>query len=336
MKRKRFGGGYDVANQNREKLLALFAKRQGEFLSGQQIADLLGLSRTAVWKHMESLRNEGFEIEAVRNKGYRLVKNSDSFSKDSILIGLHTKFMGQKLYFYDEVDSTQFVAHQKISEGATSGTVVVSELQTSGKGRLARVWDSQSGKGIWMSVILKPQIAMQKVPQFTFIASLAVATAIEEITKLEPQIKWPNDIYIGRQKVCGVLTEMRAEAASVEAVIIGIGINVNQMTFPVEIQEKATSLALQAGHAISRTALIQEILKQLEKYYQLFMAEGFRPIKLLWEDKAIPFGEKITVSTMQGQLAGFAEGISDDGVLLVRDESNVLHQIYSADIDFNS
>jgi BirA family biotin operon repressor/biotin-[acetyl-CoA-carboxylase] ligase len=325
-----------MGNRNREKLLALFSKKQGEFLSGQQIADLLGLSRTAVWKHMENLRQEGFEIEAVRNKGYRLIKNSETFSKDSILIDLHTKFIGQKLYFYDEVDSTQFVAHQKISEGAKSGTVIVSELQTGGKGRLARVWDSQSGKGIWMSLILKPQIEIAKVPQFTFIASLAVVSAIEEVTHLEPQIKWPNDIYIGKQKVCGVLTEMRSEAGLVEAIIIGIGINVNQTEFPEEIKEKATSLAILAGHSFPRAKLLQEILRQLEKYYQVFMDDGFGPIKLLWEAKAIPFREKIIVSTMQGSIEGAAEGISDEGVLLVRDDSGVRHQIYSADIDFFS
>ncbi|MBC1432989.1 biotin--[acetyl-CoA-carboxylase] ligase [Listeria welshimeri] len=316
---------------NREKLLALFTESDGAYLSGQEIADSLGCSRTAVWKQMEALRKEGFEIEAVRNRGYRLSATAEQYTKDALLLGLETKFIGQHIEIHESVSSTQIIAHQQI-DTSPEGTVIVADEQTAGKGRLLRPWNSKKGEGIWMSVILKPQIPIQKVPQFTFIASLAITEAIENITKLEPRIKWPNDIYIGKRKICGVLTEMQAEAETIHAVIIGMGINVNQQVFPEEIKDKASSLKLELGESISRKVLLQEILASLEKYYELFLDKGFAPIKLLWETKAIPFGEKLTASTTKGKIYGKVQGISDEGVLLLQDNLGEVHSIYSADI----
>ncbi|WP_099222244.1 biotin--[acetyl-CoA-carboxylase] ligase [Listeria costaricensis] len=322
-----------MAKTNREKLLAYFGKRQDEFISGQQIADLLGCSRTAVWKHMENLRKEGYDVEAVRNKGYRLHVREDQFSKEAIQLGLGTSFIGQQMHVYESVPSTQLVAHQEVSNGAESGTVIISDEQTTGKGRLLRPWDSQKGHGIWMSVILKPRIEIRRVPQFTFIASLAVSEAVSEITGLEPRIKWPNDLYLGKKKICGVLTEMQAEAETIHAVIIGIGLNVGQENFPEELREKATSLRIEGGKTYSRQALIQAILFYLEKYYLLFDSQGFQPIKLLWEERAIPFQQRVRVSTLRGTITGISKGISEEGVLLIEDDHGEIHPVYSADIE---
>ncbi|WP_439442800.1 biotin--[acetyl-CoA-carboxylase] ligase [Listeria aquatica] len=325
-----------MTNQNRDKLLALFSKHVDQFVSGQEIAEQLGISRAAIWKHMENLRKEGFQIEAVRNKGYRLAKFGTLFSKDSLLLGLETEFTGRTLYFYEEVASTQLIAHEKVNSGAPEGTAIVADFQNAGKGRLRRDWLSSRGEGIFTSIILKPDIPITEVPQLTFIASLAVVETVQKLMGLEARIKWPNDIYIGKRKICGVLTEMQAEAETIHAVIIGIGINVNQASFPDELKQKATSLRMEAGKVFSRTEIVQEIFKQLEKYYKLYLEQGFAPIKLLWEEQAIPFSERIQVRTLKGTITGRAEGISDTGVLFVRDDEGKQHSVYSADIEFEN
>lgn len=321
--------------KNRDKLLALFKANGEAFLSGQKIADHLHCSRTAIWKQMDQLRKEGFLIEAVRNKGYRLQVPAEKYTRDTLLMNLDTVFMGKQLYFYETVDSTQFEAKKLVNEEAIEGTVVISDEQQIGKGRLNRLWDSQKGQGIWMSLIVKPDIPLAKAPQFTFIASLAIVSAIEKITKLTPQIKWPNDIYIGKRKVCGVLTEMQAEADRIQALILGIGINVNQVSFPDELALKATSLQMESGEVISRTALFQTIMLFFEKYYQLYLEKGFEPVKLLWESKAIPFEEELIANTLKGSIRGKVKGISDEGVLIMEDRNGDIHEIYSADIVFD-
>ncbi|AQY50807.1 bifunctional biotin operon repressor/biotin-[acetyl-CoA-carboxylase] synthetase [Listeria weihenstephanensis FSL R9-0317] len=321
-----------MLSSNRRKLLDVFRAADGKLVSGQEIADALECSRTAVWKHIEELKKAGFEIEAKRGSGYSIQPSEELFTEEMLYFRAKTEFIGQQVAFYKEVASTQIIAHQLVGEGAVDGTVVIADQQTAGKGRLARPWDSQKGTGIWMSTILRPNIPMQQVPQLTFIASLAVAEAIDNVTGLDAQIKWPNDLYIDKRKVCGVLTEMQAEAERVHAIIIGTGINVNQLEFPEELRDKATSLAILAGKTISRGALYGEIVVQLEKYYQLFLDQGFAPIKLLWEARAIPFQEKIVAKTLQGEIRGTVKGISDEGVLIVRDAVGVEHAIFSADI----
>lgn len=321
-----------MLSTNRRKLLDVFRLADGGLVSGQEIANALNCSRTAVWKQIEELKKAGFDIEAKRGSGYAIKPAAEIFTEDMLYFRAKTEFIGQQVAFYPEVTSTQIIAHQLVGEGAVDGTVVIADQQTAGKGRLARPWNSQKGTGIWMSTILKPEIPMQQVPQFTFIASLAVAEAIENTTGLEPQIKWPNDIYINKRKVCGVLTEMQAEAEQVNAIIIGTGINVNQAFFPEELRDKATSLAILVGHPVSRGALYGEIVAQLEKYYKLFLDQGFAPIKLLWEARAIPFSEKIVAKTLKGEIRGTVKGISDAGVLIVQDAVGEEHAIYSADI----
>ncbi|MBC2315505.1 biotin--[acetyl-CoA-carboxylase] ligase [Listeria booriae] len=321
-----------MLSTNRRQLLDVFRVAEGRLVSGQEIADALNCSRTAVWKHMEELKKVGFEIQAKRGSGYSIQPTDDGFTEEVLYFRAKTHFIGQHISFHETVASTQLVAHQLVGEDAADGTVVIADEQKAGKGRLARPWDSQPRTGIWMSTILRPEIPMQQVPQFTFIASLAIAEAIENVTGLAPQIKWPNDLYINKRKVCGVLTEMQAEADQVRAIIIGTGINVNQTEFPEELREKATSLAILAGNPVSRGALFGEIVQQLEKYYQLFLEQGFAPIKLLWEERAIPFNETIVAKTLRGEVRGKVKGISDEGILIVQDAAGQEHSIFSADI----
>jgi BirA family transcriptional regulator, biotin operon repressor / biotin---[acetyl-CoA-carboxylase] ligase len=329
--------GVILQSELRKKLLDAFTAANGEFLSGQYLADLIGCSRTAVWKHIEELRKHGFELEAVQRKGYRIIKTPDQISADEIRLGLTTKFLGQTIHFQESVDSTQKIAKTLSYENAPEGTVVIAEEQLSGRGRIGRNWHSPKYTGVWMSLIIRPNIPLPKAPQLTLITAVAVAQAIEETTGLSPQIKWPNDILINGKKVTGILTELQAESDQIFALIIGIGMNVNQKKedFPEEIQEIATSLAIEEGKKVSRANVIRSIFTNLEKLYLLYMENGFTPIKLLWESYAISIGKMIVARTLTENIHGRALGITDDGVLMIEDLSGTVHHVYSADIDIS-
>lgn len=321
----------------RKKILAAFTESKNEFLSGQYLADLIGCSRTAVWKHIEELRKEGFELEAVRRKGYRIVKTPEKVSADEIRLGLKTEFMGQNIYYEETVDSTQKIAHRLSMENAPEGTLVIADEQLQGKGRLGRSWHSPKYTGVWMSIILRPDIPVGKTPQLTLLTAVAVVQAIQEITGLEPRIKWPNDILLNGKKVTGILTELQAEADKVHAVIVGIGINANQKTedFPLEIRSKATSLFIESGKKVNRSELIRAVLAKLEKLYKLYLSNGFEPVKILWESYALSIGKTITARTLNKTITGKALGITEDGVLKIEDADGKIHYVYSADIDLN-
>lgn len=318
----------------RKKLLDAFTEKGDAFLSGQYLADVLGCSRTAVWKHIEELRKEGFQLEAVRNKGYRIMKTPEKVSPDEIRLGLKTNFIGQNIHYQESVDSTQKVAKKLGYDDVPEGTVVIAEEQLNGRGRLDRSFHSPKGTGVWMSIILRPRIPLDKAPQLTLIAAVAVVQAIEECTSIVPHIKWPNDILINGKKVIGILTELQAEPDRIHSIIVGIGINVNQQKadFPLELQEIATSLSIEEGKNINRSSLIRSVFSKLEKLYLLYLEKGFSPIKILWESYAISIGKMITARTLSGNFYGKALGITDDGVLLVEDEKGTIHHIYSADI----
>lgn len=324
-----------MQSELRKRLLEAFTSNEEEYISGQHLAELIGCSRTAVWKHVEELRKEGFEFEAVRRKGYRIIKSPQTIIADRVQLGLKTQFIGKELHYEESVPSTQKIAHVLAQDGATEGTVVVADEQISGRGRMNREWHSPKGTGIWMSVILRPQIPILKAPQLTLLTAVAIVQAIEAVTHLSPQIKWPNDILINGKKVTGILTELQAEADRIQSVIIGIGINVNQTVsdFPMELQRTATSLLVEGKDPIDRAELIKQIFTKLENLYLLYLDKGFSPIKLLWESYAISIGRTITARTLTNVLTGRALGITDEGVLKLEDDLGEIHLIYSADIE---
>ncbi|MDM5331248.1 biotin--[acetyl-CoA-carboxylase] ligase [Neobacillus sp. CF12] len=324
-----------MQSQLRKDLLDAFTNADGAYLSGQHIAELIGCSRTAVWKHIEELRKEGFELEAVRRKGYRIVKTPEKITADELRLGLTTKFIGKNVHYEESVESTQKIAYLLAYEDAPEGTVIIAEEQLSGRGRMDRKWHSPKYTGIWMSIILRPNIPLPKAPQLTLLAAVAIVQAIEDLTGLLPEIKWPNDILIKGKKVTGILTELEAEADRINSIIIGIGMNVNQTKddFPSELQQIATSLSLEKGEKVARADLIKGIFMNLEKLYLLYLEEGFLPIKLLWESYAISIGKNITARTLTHSIIGKAQGITDDGVLIIEDEQGKTHHVYSADIE---
>jgi BirA family biotin operon repressor/biotin-[acetyl-CoA-carboxylase] ligase len=329
---------HEVQSELRKKLIDAFTNSKEEYLSGQHLADLVGCSRTAVWKHIEELRKEGFELEAVRRKGYRITKTPEKVTPDEIRLGLKTETLGRNIHHEESIDSTQKIAHRLAYEGSPEGTVVIAEEQLSGRGRMDRRWHSPKSTGVWMSVILRPNIPPPKAPQLTLITAVAVVQAIEELTGLTPQIKWPNDILMNGKKVTGILTELQADADRIISIIIGIGINVNQQLddYPDELKNIATSLSIEKGEKLSRADLIKILLGKLENLYKLYLDKGFYPIKLLWESYAVSIGKNLTARTITGSIYGKALGITDDGVLMIEDSNGKVHHVYSADIELDS
>lgn len=320
------------------KLAKRLIESNGEAVSGQQLAEEFGISRTAIWKHIKELEEKGYAIESVKKKGYRIVSIPDTLESLAIQTGLKTKHIGRNIEYVESCSSTQIIAHKLAQEGAPDGTVVLTETQTAGRGRMARKWDSAAGKGVWMSVILRPDVVPQKAPQFTLVTAVAVVRAIEEVTKLQPKIKWPNDILLNGKKCTGILTELQSDADGIQALIIGIGLNINQekTDFDPEIQAIATSLKMESGDTVSRQKLVQSLLYYLEIYTQMYIEEGFGLLKVMWESYSTTIGHPIRARMTNQTLEGIAEGITEDGVLQLRTADGKLHGIYSADIEMTN
>lgn len=316
----------------KSKLLQIFLENEGNYVSGESISDTLGCSRTAVWKHVEDLRKNGYEVEAAPRKGYRITHIPNLLSEPEIKAGLKTVTIGKEIIYKTSLTSTQELAHRIANEGAEEGTLIVADEQTGGKGRLGRSWYSPIGTGIWMSVIVRPEIPPQKAPQLTLLTAVAVLRGMKEATGTECEIKWPNDILYEGKKIVGILTEMQAEPDQVHSIIIGVGINVNQQQFPPELEQIATSLRQIQNKELKRSVVIQRVLEEFEQLYLEYIENGFSFIKKLWEVHSITIGKRITARTVSNTLEGMAKGITDDGVLLLEDDSGQVHHIYSADI----
>lgn len=320
------------------KLAARLMEASGEPVSGQQLADEFGISRTSVWKHIKELQEKGYEISSIKKKGYVLSGIPDTLEASAIQPLLKTERFGKTYQWIASCESTQIIAHQLAQQGVPDGTVVLTEEQTAGRGRMARKWDSAYGKGIWMSVILRPDVPLHRAPQFTLITAVAVVRAIEEVTGLRPDIKWPNDILMNGKKSTGILTELQSDADGIQALIIGIGLNVNQepKDFSDEVKDIATSLKMEAGQHISRQELVRAILYHLEQYTALYIKEGFSVLKLMWESYSTTIGKPVCARMAKETLEGIAEGITEDGVLQLRTPDGKLHGIYSADIEMKN
>ncbi len=303
------------------RILELLRRQEG-FLSGEDIGRELSITRAAVWKGIKKLREEGYEIEAVTNRGYRLTNPETMYNKRELEQGLKTKTMGQSIYFYEETDTTNNRARELALEGAPEGTLVVAEKQTAGRGRRGKVWESPLGTGIWMSLVLRPQIMPAEASVLTLLCGLATAEAIEAETGLSAGIKWPNDILINGKKAVGILTEMDCEMSEVHFVIPGIGINVNTASFPPEIADIATSLYLECGKTVSRRRLVHKVLERLEEHYKTFLRTGsFTAMLEDYRKHCITLGKEVHVL---GREPFFAEAldITPEGELLVRRADN--------------
>lgn len=316
----------------KEKVLKVLMQTEG-YVSGQSLCRELNVSRTAVWKCINQLKEEGYVIDAVTNKGYCLRQSPDVINAEAVKSRLHTKFWGQETVFFEETDSTNNVIKRMAEEGAAHGTLAIAEIQTAGRGRRGRQWASPKGSGIWMSFLLRPEILPQKASMLTLVTALAVRQAILKVCQLPVLIKWPNDIVSRGRKVCGMLTEMSAELEWVHYVVIGIGINVNMEEFPEEIRETATSLRMECERKINRSSLIAAFGEAFEEYYEQFMKSG--DLSLLMEEYnqyLVNCGKKVKIIDPAGEYTGVSAGINAQGELLVTDEEGSLRTVRSGEV----
>ena len=279
----------------------------------------LGVSRAAVWKQIEALRASGYEIEASTRKGYRMSAKPDLLDADLILSGLETKWLGKNLLCFCEVDSTNAVA-ASMAQKADNGTVILAERQTQGKGRMARSWASPQG-GIWMSIILKPDMPLADAYRLNMIASIALARAFFGLYSLSAGIKWPNDLLIGDQKICGILMEINAEVDRLNYVIMGIGINANIDVSGFPEEWRSTSLWHEMKRKIMRVELIQRILQEMEELYERM---GSKEIYEEWRGRSITLGRQVRITSINGDLYGEAMDLEEDGALIVKTENDLM------------
>lgn len=288
------------------------------YVSGQELCERFGVSRTAVWKAMNQLKKEGYEIESVQNKGYLLVKTPDILSKNELVSIRKTKWVGTEICYFDVTDSTNTQA-KSLGEGdAPNGTLVVAGKQESGRGRRGRSFESPAGTGIFMTLLLRPEIEPQNASMLTLVSALAVAKGIEHMVDLPVQIKWPNDIVINGKKVCGILTEMSAQMDYVNYIVIGIGINVGNEEFPEEIKDVATSIYLESGKHVNRAMLIEKIWEEFEDYYELYeKTQDLSSLVKEYDSYLVNRGQKVRVLDSKEPYEGKAMGITDRGELIV-------------------
>lgn len=317
----------------KEKVLNMLRGQQG-FVSGQQISDSLGVSRTAVWKSIRQLEAEGYRIQAVRNRGYRLESEPDLLTADQIgKYMTSVRWAGRNLKVCESVDSTNNVARQLAEEGEEAGTLVVSEIQTAGRGRMGRPWISPKGSGIWMSLVIRPDIVAYHAPALTLVMALAVCRAIRKTADLDCKIKWPNDIVIDGKKVCGILTEMSADMDGIRYIVIGVGINVLDTAFSEEIQDRAISVSQASGHNICRAELIAEVMKQFEDLYEKYLqTEDMSLLQEEYNHDLVNIGRRVRVLDPKGAYQGTALGIDQKGDLLVRTKDQKMHVIASGEV----
>ena len=314
-------------------LRALRANPDG--VSGTQLAEQLAISRAAVWARIEDLRRVGFGIEAGPHFGYRLVDEPDALLADDLLARLGpTKAVGRDIRVFEQTTSTNDVAEKLARDGVPEGVVVFAESQTRGRGRLGRAWMSPTRKGLWFSVLLRPQLPPQDATQLTVISATALRRAVKTVAGISAEIKWPNDLLIRGKKTAGILTEMSAELDRLRHVILGIGVDVNldAAEFPAELRKLATSLKIEAGREISRAGLAVEILRELDADYARICAGKFPEVADEWEAACVTIGRNVTVHAGERRFRGHAESLDDDGSLLIRTEHGHLERVIGGDV----
>jgi len=310
--------------------------REKEYVSGEVLASKLSISRVAIWKQIQKLKDIGYKIISDQNLGYCLVSRPDLLLPQEIQRGLSTSYIGKEIYYFPELKSTNSVAKEKAlhkAEGINEGTLIIAERQSAGKGRLGREWFSPAG-GIWFSIILYPQLPPSYISRITLMTAVAAVKAIKICTQIKSQIKWPNDILINEKKVCGILTEMSAELDIINWVVVGIGVNVNikQQEFPEDIRERTTSLKEVLGKKVLRVKLAQIFLQECEKYYESLKRRESSSILKEWKLYSHTLGRKIRVDMGERIITGEAVDINEEGVLILKKEDGELVEIISGTI----
>lgn len=317
------------------KILSALRAALESSVSGAELSQRLGISRAAIWARIEELRGLGYDIEASPHFGYRLVNSPDVLHADDLLARLgKAKVVGRDIQVFQQTSSTNDVIEKLARGGVKEGVVVFAESQSKGRGRLGRKWISPAGKGLWFSVLLRPNLRPQETTQLTVAAATATLRAIRSQTGLRPEIKWPNDILIQGRKACGILTELNAELDQVKYIILGIGVDVNLSAseFPAEVRKIATSLKIESGKPVSRAELATAILRELDLDYHRICCGQFSAVADEWEAACSTIGHEVGIRIGDRQIRGRAESLGEDGALLVRTDHGHLERIIGGDV----
>lgn len=316
----------------KDKILERLVYMKGMRVSGEELASEFSVSRTAIWKHIKALRDEEYMIESSTNLGYSLVQTPDALNPGEIKAGINTRIIGKEIKYFKETESTNIIARE-IAATADEGTVVIAESQTAGRGRLGRKWISPEG-GIWLSIILKPEIQPLHAPRITLLAGVSVARTIRSLG-LSAKIKWPNDILINGKKVCGILTEIGAELDLINYIIVGIGIdaNVDIESFPDEIRDNSTSLKKEMGGKINRVDFVRKLIEEFDNEYLKFRTEGFPPILEEWRNMSATIGEWVKISSQTRTIYGEAVGVDNEGALILETGDGHLEKVVAGNCE---
>ncbi|MGQ0505672.1 MAG: biotin--[acetyl-CoA-carboxylase] ligase [Myxococcaceae bacterium] len=323
-----------TAEQDNEGLVLSFLAEAGDdYTSGEALSDKLGLSRTAVWKHVESLRHKGYRIDAVPARGYRLVEIPDRLTELELMPLLSTSEIGQEIHYSDTLASTNEEAFRLANDEAPHGAVVICEEQTSGKGRRGRAWASPPCLNLYCSVILRPDLPPQRAPELTLVAAVALAQTLVD-SGAKARIKWPNDVQVDDKKIAGILTELSADVERVHFAVVGLGVNLNSELedFPPDVAELATSLVIARGERVPRALFTAALFARLEQWLEVHAEEGFGRIREAWKSMSSTLGHEVLVKTDKLELRGMAEDIDEAGALMVRAPDGTLHRILAGDV----
>ncbi|MFH1837742.1 MAG: biotin--[acetyl-CoA-carboxylase] ligase [Candidatus Omnitrophota bacterium] len=315
----------------KKELIGFLKKKGDEFVSGEEISSKLGFTRASVWKYMKKLKEEGFLIEAVPRRGYKLKKTPDKLYAYNVQDTLLTKVIGkEKIFHYDTLSSTNDKAYELAEDGEGEGTIIIAETQTNGKGRRGRKWVSPKGDGLYFSIILRPDTEVSEVAAITLVAAISTARAIKNFADLETKIKWPNDLLLNGRKICGILTEIKAEPDKIDFLVLGIGLNVN--TTEDKLPPEGTSLREEGKKRIDRNMMLRALLEEFEKNYFLFQAQGFAPLIEECKNRSSVLGRPVKIEQHNKIICGEAIDIDETGALLVREVSGKVKRIFSGDI----
>ena len=302
------------------KILSFLKAHESEFLSGQDMSDILKISRVAVWKDIKKIRSLGYKIESKQNLGYRLIDSSELLLPWEITQNLNTKFLGKRVYYFDSTDSTQNFAMKIASNDKENGTVIISKKQTVGRGRMKRKWKSPTG-GIWMSIIIHPKFDVSYTTLVPIATSLALCMAIEKILKIKPELKWPNDVTLKGKKVAGVLVDTSIISNEIENVVLGIGINFKIKPHELASTIKKTPNFYGVATLVKKNEralpLVHQFLYELEKVFQLINSRRIKKIKSEWTKRSSTIGRNVSIITSEGNVNGKAVKIDSDGALII-------------------
>ena len=316
----------------RQDILDYLIAHKGEFVSGQKISELFGISRTAVWKHIRVLKQRGYVIESYTKKGYCLKEAPELIRPEQILDELHTQIIGKKIMYYERVDSTNTIAKKLAGQGAADGTVVVAEEQTGGRGRLDRSFMSPFAQGLWFSVIIRPNFPPMEVSKMTLVAAVAITKVLRKMGLIHCGIKWPNDILVHGKKMVGILTELNASVEKINYLVMGICINttLSKKSLSKELKKTVTSFAME-DVPVQRNQLLAEILQQLEQYYIVAQEQGFAPILEEWKVLSCTLGQEVKVIASDKTFSGKAVDLDENGNLLV-DTGTAIEKVLAGDV----